>query len=173
MLKSDLPREIERKYLLIMPSDETIEELKPISRDEIIQTYLLTDESGAVRRVRRRGTPIDGYRYYYTEKTDVAFGERIEIEREITADEYKDLLRQADKSRLPIEKQRICFDYLGQFFELDLYSFSDKYATLEIELDDINHTVTLPDCLNVVEDVTGDKQFSNFALSLNQNFEIK
>ncbi len=171
MLKSDLPREIERKYLLLMPSDETIEELKPISRDEIIQTYLLTDASGAVRRVRRRGTPIDGYRYYYTEKTDVAFGERIEIEREITADEYKDLLRQADKSHLPIEKQRICFDYLGQPFELDLYSFSDKYATLEIELDDINHTVTLPDCLNAVEDVTGDKRFSNFALSLNQNFE--
>ncbi|MCD7741819.1 MAG: hypothetical protein LUI06_06410 [Ruminococcus sp.] len=168
MLKSDLPREIERKYLLLMPSDEAIEELKPISRDEIIQTYLLTDASGAVRR----GTPSDGYRYYYTEKTDVAFGERIEIEREITANEYKDLLGQADKSRLPIEKQRICFDYLGQFFELDLYSFSDKYATLEIELDDINRTVTLPDCLNVVEDVTGDKRFSNFALSLNQNFEI-
>lgn len=166
VVKDGIPREIERKYLIERPSAELLASLPEADSSEITQTYLLPDGSGSSRRVRKRGTDEGGYRYYYTEKTDVSFGERIEIEREITEAEHAALLLEADPRHRTIEKTRVCFVYDGQLFELDIYAFSDSFTTLEIELDDINTPVRLPDFLNVTADVTGDKRYTNFSLSV-------
>ena len=64
-----------------------------------------------------------------------------------------------------VHKVRWCFLYEKQFFELDVYAFSDVLATLEIELPDIDTPVTLPPEIELLADVTGDGRFSNFALS--------
>jgi CYTH domain-containing protein len=170
--KSSAPKEIERKYLIKRPSADTLASLPEARAEEISQTYLFIKEDGVRRRVRRRGTAENGFRYYYTEKTDVAFGERIEIEREITLDEYRSLLAEADPTRAPIEKTRICFVFDGQLFELDLYPFGGNLATLEIELDDIYADVRIPECLSVVKDVTGDKRYNNSTLAQTGSLEL-
>lgn len=160
-----LPREIERKYLIKRPSAETLSELPDAAADEIAQTYLTPAENGAMRRVRKRGAAERGYKYYYTEKIDVSFGERIELEHEITEEEYSRLLPEADPDRSPIEKTRVCFKWSGRLFELDIYPFSEQYATLEIELDDINEQFALPDPIVIIRDVTGDKRYVNSTLA--------
>lgn len=163
-------REIERKYLIRRPSEEQLDAIPGCSRTEIIQTYLTATESGAVRRVRKRGSQLSGYEYTYTEKIDVAFGERIERERVISEEEYLGLLAEASPDRAPIEKTRCVFEYKGQVFELDIYPFSDEYAALEIELCDINEQVILPDHLMVLKDVTGDDRYANYALAASGRF---
>lgn len=166
------PHEIERKYLIKRPSAEELSALPECSADHIVQTYLVIRENGVRRRVRKRGTEENGWRYYYTEKTDVAFGERMEIEREIDETEYLALLAESDPSRSAIEKTRVCFVYEGQFFELDIYPFSEELATLEIELDDIDTPVRIPDTVSVIRDVTGDKRYNNSSLAACGRLEL-
>lgn len=162
--------EIERKYLILRPSKEELIGLHGCDRTDIVQTYLTTAENGALRRIRKRGTKRNGYTYYYTEKTDIAFGERIERERVIGEEEYLRLLCEADPDRRPIDKTRCVFEHEGQLFELDIYPFSERYATLEIELEDINTVVKLPEYLTVIKDVTGDKRYDNCSLAASGKF---
>lgn len=168
----DLPREIERKYLIIRPTDDELRSLPQANRSEIVQVYLTYTTENTSRRVRKRGTSKSGYRYYYTEKTPVSFGEKIEIEREISENEYDTLLKEADPERKPIVKERYCFSYKNQFFELDIYEFSKELATLEIELDDIDAPVELPDFIGIIKDVTNDNRYSNASLARTQKLNI-
>lgn len=161
----NLPKEIERKYLIKLPSENILDSLPESQRTDIVQTYLNSPNERTSRRIRKRGTNAIGYKYYYTEKTPISFGEKIEIEREISEAEYKKLLLQTDPESLPIKKERYCFNYKNQIFELDVYDFSDKYATLEIELENIDKTVFLPDFIDIIADVTDDNRYSNAALS--------
>ena len=169
---SGLPMEIERKYIISLPSEEQLAAVPGARRTDIVQTYLFVPENGARRRVRKRGTEQSGWVYTYTEKTDIAPGERIETEREIDAAEYDWLLAEASPDRPPIIKSRYVFVYEGQEFELDVYPFSSELAVLEIELDRIDREVKLPPFLNVLRDVTGDKRYENSQLALTQRLEL-
>lgn len=162
--------ETERKYLIRRPTDEELSAIPGIEITEIVQTYLKTLENGALRRVRKRGSVRMGYTYTYTEKIHISFGSRIEREREISEEEYLRLLIDADPACRTIEKHRCVFEYEGQLFELDIYPFSDEYASLEIELDDINTRVSLPDYITVLKDVTGDKRYCNSSLAASGRF---
>ena len=163
LLGEPLPKEIERKYLIKMPTVEELEALGCVSKTNIIQTYLKSDNN-VERRVRQRGTKDDGYSFYYTEKTPISFGERIEKEKKISQKEYINYLVEADTSLHQIFKTRYCFVYDKRYFELDVYPFSDEYAILEIELNDINEKVDLPN-LKVVKEVTDDENYKNYSLA--------
>lgn len=162
--------ETERKYLIRRPTDDELSAIPGIEITEIVQTYLKTNENGALRRVRKRGSAKLGYTYTYTEKIHISFGSRIEREREISEEEYLRLLDEADPARRTIEKLRCVFDYKAQLFELDIYPFSAEYASLEIELDDINTPVDLPDHIKLLKDVTGDERYCNSSLAASGRF---
>ena len=159
-----MPTEIERKFLIKMPTNKQIEALGCVSKANIIQTYLKKGENVAERRIRQRGDKKNGFTFYYTEKTDVASGVRIEDERKITPDEYLQLLTEADTSLHQISKVRHCFVYDKKYFEMDIYPFSDEYAIVEIELNDINEEFNLPP-LDFVMEVTDDVRFKNSELA--------
>ena len=55
--------------------------------------------------------------------------------------------------------------FRGQLLELDVYTFSDRFATLEIELPSIDTPVEIPSFVQVLRDVTDDERYSNYALS--------
>ena len=78
MSETGKPLEIERKYLIKMPSEKLLAELPECERTEILQIYLVIKQDGVRRRIRRRGTPERGYVCTYTEKSDVSFGVRTE-----------------------------------------------------------------------------------------------
>lgn len=165
-----MPMEIERKYLILRPSETVLQALPDLDRTDIVQTYLQDEGDGFGRRVRRRGTLEKGYIFTYTQKKDVRVGERIELEEEISETRYAALLRQADPARAPIEKTRCCFTHAGRMFELDLYPFEEVYAILEIELASMEEEVCLPDRLTVIAEVTEDVRYQNYALAQAQKF---
>lgn len=159
-----VPSEIERKFLIKMPTAEQIENLGCVSRTQIIQTYLQKGENAAERRIRQRGDQQNGFACYYTEKTDVSAGVRIESEHKISPDEYIRYLAEADTSLHQISKVRYRFTYDGRYYEMDIYPFDDDYAIVEIELQNIDEDISLPP-LDFVREVTDDVRFKNCALA--------
>ncbi len=164
------PREIERKYLIEKPTLEQLESLNCTSHYQIMQTYL-NSKNGIERRVRQRGNKNEGFSFYYTEKEDVRKGERIERESRISSSEYLSYLLEADTSLHQIVKERYCFVYHKQYFELDIYPFEDDYAILEVEMSSVDEQVELPD-INIIKEVTADENFKNYKLAQTLRFVL-
>jgi CYTH domain-containing protein len=156
-----VPLEIERKYLVEMPSLADIR--VPYQVIDITQHYLETNEEGAEERVRARGQ--DGaFLYFKTVKRTVKSGVRMEIEEQINLDEYVRALRHQDPNTRPIRKERVCFLYDNQYFELDMFR-DFNLCLLEIELTEENEFVSLPPFVDIKKEVTGEKAYSNASLA--------
>lgn len=164
------PREIERKYLILMPDKVKLSLIPGCEATEIVQTYLTEEGDGFGRRIRKRGNAARGYSFTLTKKKAVGFGERIELEEEISPERYHELLKETAPEKQPVCKVRYCFTFRKQLFELDVYAFSETLATLEIELPHIDTPVQIPSFLHVLKDVTGDERYTNYALSQNLRF---
>lgn len=169
-LNAPNPSEIERKFLIEYPSEEIISKLEYSSVSNIIQTYLKCYD-GCERRIRQRGSKETGYNFYYTEKTPVSNIERIEKERKISPDEYIQYLSDADTGLHQVSKTRYCFIYKNQYFEMDLYPYSNKYAIVEIELSNADDDVEFPPFLEIVKEVTSDTRFKNHSIALTLTIE--
>lgn len=159
------PLEIERKFLIKMPDLKTLDENELCAAAEILQTYICTPD-GVRARIRKR--TFNGKAVYIkTIKRRISSASRIEIETKITEEEYNFLMKYADKTRNTIEKVRRYIVYGGKYFELDVYSFWNKQATLEIELLSEDEQFELPPFIEVIRDVTADEAYSNSALAKN------
>ncbi|MBQ1258801.1 MAG: hypothetical protein IIX97_01690 [Clostridia bacterium] len=151
-------KEIERKYLIKYPDLELLGK-KSFSVKEIVQTYL-SSEKGIDRRVRssrENGTVT----YTFTEKRKITDLTRFEDEREISREEYEALLTTADVDFDPIYKTRYCIESGERVAEVDVYKDVSDFAICEVELCDENESVTLPDCITLIREVSGEKKYTN------------
>lgn len=154
--------EIERKYLIEYPDINLLEKYAD-SKSEIAQTYLKTD-NGLTSRVRKRTT--DGVtKYIFTEKKRITDVKCIENEREIGSEEYEKLLKLSDPERRTVEKMRYCIPFNGRVVEVDVYPFWNDRAIAEVEMEDENEEVVLPDFIKVIRDVTAEKAYKNYAIA--------
>lgn len=155
--------EIERKWLITRPDEALLAAQPGASSSQIVQTYLIAP-AGLSRRVRARtqnGITV----CTTTEKRRINAMTAEETETVITADTYAALLREADPACSPIAKTRWCIPYAGQVLEIDLYPFWDAQAVLEIELPSPDAATSLPPYLTILQEVTGDRTYSNHSLS--------
>ncbi|MGN1031104.1 MAG: AAA family ATPase [Butyricicoccaceae bacterium] len=158
------PMEIERKFLIRYPDLALLRGLPNCRRVEIIQTYLYTKGEEEIR-VRQRGEN-GHFVYYKTTKRAISGLKRVEIEEQITQEEYLALLMQADVNCRPIRKDRYCLTYQSQYFEIDVYPFWKDRAILEIELQSEDAAIEFPDFIEVLEEVTEDERYKNRSLAL-------
>lgn len=165
MLGEPVPTEVERKFLIQKPSNDVIKSIPLLEKTNIIQTYLVNNENGAERRIRQRGTKENGYAFYYTEKQNQDRGRRIEREKKISERQYVELFSETDTAKHQIVKDRYCFLYKNQYFELDIYPFDNKNAILEIELKDINDSIELPPFIDIIKEVTDDIKYKNSSIA--------
>lgn len=159
--------EIERKFLIACPDMDFLS--KNAAHSFIVQTYLKSD-NGNTRRVRMRTSGRETV-YTYTEKQHITAMRRMEYEREITADEYQKLLKEADESRVPVEKERYCLDYKNQLFEIDIYPFYTDRAIMEIELEHEEQKILFPPEIKIIREVTEDGRYSNHSLAKSVPFD--
>ena len=168
-LGEPIPIEDEKKYLIQYPDLELISKQVNLTCLDIVQTYLCSENPDVERRIRQRGIGND-FTYYYTEKRNFSEGKRIEVEHKISEKEYLSLLLQADITLHQIIKKRYCFVYENQYFELDIYPFSNTQAILEIELTSSTREVVMPSFINVVKDDTNDVSYKNYSLAKSCGF---
>ena len=155
------PYEIERKYLIRKPDLLSLSNLcnRVIS---ISQTYLVaTEGSVRVRRSEEKGQVS----FTETAKRSVTSMRRMEIERELTEEEYNRRLKARDPRRQTLHKHRYCLPYNGHVFEIDIFSFWSGQALMEIELSSENEEFTLPPFIRVIKEVTEDLRYSNYNLA--------
>lgn len=154
--------EIERKFLICFPDMAYLQANGQESH--ITQTYLLRPAEGKNARLRAREA-AGKLVYTHTVKTRINDLRRIEDEREICEEEYRELLRLADPERRTIHKTRWVLPYEGQILEIDMFPFWDDRAILEIELEDESQPVKIPPELKIIREVTADRRYTNAAMS--------
>ena len=116
------------------------------------------------RWIRQRGE--DGHFIYFkTRKKKLSDMKRVEEERRLSQDEYLALLMTADPAFRPIRKQRWCLSENGMYYEIDIYPEWNDRAMMEIELDKEDRPIIIPDCIEVIQEVTGMKEYSNHELA--------
>jgi adenylate cyclase len=152
--------EIERKYLLPAPPPARV--LESGTPYDIEQTYL-TAPTGA-RRVRRRVGP-DGERFWLTEKQSLGGITRSEDERELSADEYRRLLTEADPKSGTVVKTRYVIEHGAQVIELDVFAAPPGLILLEVELESEDEAVELPAWAAGAVDVSEDGAYTNAAIA--------
>ncbi|MDP2695900.1 MAG: AAA family ATPase [bacterium] len=156
--------EIERKFLIhdqIEPNAIPV----PFVRIQIQQIYLRS-EGGQTVRLRRRSQEGSGAVYYRTIKLPPVPGSiaRPEIEQQITADEFYSDLANRDPESDAITKERVCFLWRNQYFELDIFLEPERLVgttLLEVELTEENDRVEIPDWLGKVIEVTDQPEYGN------------
>ncbi len=149
--------EVEKKYLIAVPDIARLNKYHPF-KAEIEQIYL-TCLNGTHRIRRRVSSGIADY--YETLKIRITGTVCREFEEKIDEETYIELQKRADPKKHPIRKNRYCFLYKGQYFELDIYEFWKDKATLEIELRSENQSVELPEEIEVIKDVSNDYRYKN------------
>lgn len=148
--------EIERKFLILRPEDHI---LSRFNSSKIEQSYLI--HNGRVRARTTNGDTV----YTHTVKTAVTNVTRIENEREVTAVEYEQLLKNADPQRRTVKKTRYIIPFSGLDFELDDFGAEYTHALLEIELESEDQDFVLPDFITVVREVTEEKEYRNSVIA--------
>ena len=154
------PLETRRKYLIRYPDLRLLETRPNCQRVEILQAYLRSEIPGEVIRIRQRGH--DGsYLYFKTRKRMTDGGKRIELEERLTRREFEDLLQQADPEYRVIRKDRFCLSENGLYYNIDIYPEWTDQALMEIELYNSGDPVSFPDGIEVIREVSGEKEFTN------------
>lgn len=158
-----VPLEIERKFLLSKPPNFKVKELKQSQKISIEQIYI---ESPDAQETRIRKRSQNGFSIYYlTKKTVISSMVRQEREEEIRAVDYLRMQSKKIPGTKVVKKNRYCFAYNNQYFELDIFIEPKRHCWLEIELTEENDSLTLPPFLEIEKEVTGDPAFTNFALA--------
>ena len=155
--------EIERKYVIKMPDLSRIRKEDGYTESGIVQIYISSGE-GVTHRVRKRsfGTSVV---YTETKKTRIDSMSSHEEEREISEEEFSSLSRKIKEGTRPLIKTRYTFSRNGITFEIDVYPEWSKTAIMETELENREVSVEMPDFIEIVSEVTGERKYSNAFMS--------
>ena len=155
--------EIERKYVIRMPDFDVLKRLDGYTASEIVQTYI-DSAPGVTHRVRRRAG-ANGVKYTETKKVRIDNMSAHEFERELGEAEYESLKAKIKAGTTPIIKVRHTFLFSDQLFEIDVYPEWKKTCILETELCSRDVRVEFPDFIEIIEEVTGNHDYSNASMS--------
>jgi CYTH domain-containing protein len=163
-----MPLTTVHKYLIKMPDLDALKKIyNPVSF-EMMQTYLRATNPQVERIIRQQSTGSE-YLYFYTEKRNKSDTERWETEKPISEKHYIKYLMECDTQLRPVIKTRYCISYKGQNFDIDIYPFSRSKALLEIKVPTPDTPIELPPELQLIMDVTNNKNYKNRQLALSQD----
>ncbi len=161
--------EIERKWLVTLP-DNPENWLIELPRQHITQTYLGSHDGFSVNQVREIihfNREHTGLTHTYCEKSNLSENVREEYEVEIPIRVYQQLKLFSLSTHDTICKTR--WDVLceGSKFELDYFPDLSLWM-MELEVDSVERLtghVYFPDFISIIAEVTGNRDFNNFALA--------
>lgn len=165
------PLEIERKFLIEFPDIAALKQMPDYRVVHMEQSYLQEEGDFPGGRVRRidDGSSVT---YVYTYKERLSDLTRREFEKEISEDEYREMLKRQTPDSITIRKDRHSFLYQGLTYELDIYAFWDDKATLEAEVESEDVPVPIPPCVTLIKEVTSDRRYHNSQLSHNKGIIV-
>jgi predicted ATPase/CYTH domain-containing protein len=166
-----VPIEKEKKYKCKLvnlahhlPADIMWRKIK-IEQDYLQPLGQVSGQEILDRRIRKVLYSDNSVGHFYTEKTPLGIGERIEIERVIAAKEYHRFYNEEkDETKRKVRKTRLVFIADNRYFEFDTFTEPEKdYCLLEVKPTEENSSEKLPKFLEdiVLEDVTENQSYYN------------
>lgn len=159
------PIEIERKFLIKIPDINTLRSQPGYFETKITQLYISSPDGKSKGGRIRKSVYKDRTVYFKTYKRDITALKRIEIEREITQEEFQRLSGYIMEGTTPIIKVRHSFEFDEKLVEVDIYEFWSDRATAEVELSSEDEQLRLPNFIEVIKEITYDKRYRNFSLA--------
>ncbi|MDO5444401.1 MAG: AAA family ATPase [Eubacteriales bacterium] len=166
ILGQSVPEVSKHKYLIQMPDTSLLTSQLGATPVEMMQTYLINSSPNIERRIRQQKDG-SGYLYFYTEKRIGDDGTRWVTERPISEKEYVNYLMECDAKLHPVLKQKYRFTFDERKMEIDIYPFSDEKAIL-FTYGKKDENCMIPDCIRIIQEVTGDPEFKNRRLAFRQ-----
>ena len=155
--------EIERKYIIAMPDIALLSVMPDYTVSEITQIYL-SSPAGMTHRIRRREY-ADACKYTETVKIRLNNTTCNESEGGIDKSRFDELAKSIRENTRPIIQTRHTLSYEGFTVEIDVYPEWKSTAIMEIELDSEDLTPAIPPFIRILREVTGNREYSNAALS--------
>ena len=168
-MNKNIPIEIERKFLIRIPSMSELKVQNNFRILDITQTYLKTDgkKNARVRKIIENNETT----YIKTIKERISTLSCYEDEHTISSEEYSALLLNADEEKKSINKTRYSFEYCNHILEIDVYDFWNDRATLEIELQSEDESFSIPSFIKVIKEISADKRYKNTNLAQSVPFD--
>lgn len=161
-----------RKFLIAKPLDFT--KFPPFQDFDVQHDYLISSDGDPQVRIRKRGQ--NGYyTYNRTVRLPKVNDQKVERRMIISPRDYEIFLAQRDPRRNPVVKTRTCFLWQNQYFQLDVYRQPSNERCKDLIILETFTTkegddLVLPDFVEVVKEVTDDKEYSMYNLALNELF---
>ncbi len=156
----------QRKFLV---TDIDLDRINTIASKVTITQDYLKEEDGCEYRVRKIENGTDAtYHFCKQRKKENGFREVLSSST-IECDEYKRLLQNKSEEFATCVKTRYSFVYNKQYFRLDV--FPDNLMVLEVNVTKENPEVSLPEFLNVVEEVTDKEEYQNINIARSKQQE--
>lgn len=153
----------QRKFAIdLQQSDLSFINDEECTKIKIEQTYIDNNNKdlGYETRLRKR-TYGDECTYYFTVQKKQGNGlSKIVTDKKISEKEYLKLFA-TNNTKSSLSKTRYTFVKHKQYLRLDIFDNQNDLAILEIEPNDENDDVILPDSLHVIEEVTNNPDFQN------------
>ncbi|MDD3845129.1 MAG: AAA family ATPase [Syntrophorhabdaceae bacterium] len=137
-------------------------------RIDMEQAYLRSRDKREVTRIRRRGQ--DGVYFHFLARTRYAGGGSLPVEEEelIPEQQYLSLTRLMDPRAEVLSKERICFLWNNQYFELDRYK--GRHEGLVVLLaespgPDGGRPTAIPPFVTIGRKVTNDPRYADRTLA--------
>lgn len=158
------PVEVERKWVLATPPRLDSLNATPV---HITQHYLVSPAHEPTCEVRVRARTVDGHTTYYrtVKRPTEDPARRIEHEAVIAGETYQQLMAYQKPGTRAVRKTRWSFVENGQHFELDHITSPVNLWVLEAELAEPDQEVQPPASLGELQEVTGDRAYSNATLA--------
>jgi len=151
--KRYLIRDIDHKGL---PVHQTI---------HIEKQYIRSKEKNEQINIKKRGQ--DGTSLYFLSRKTLVKEEEL-----ITEQEYNNLAKLLDPKTNKIVKERICFFWNNQYFEIDRYAGHNQGITIlkvePVETSGGKVEIDIPPFINVYEDITDKKEYNERNMALKQ-----
>lgn len=118
-----------------------------------VEEVFLKSAEGVQSKLRKRGQG-ETFSYMHSLRYISKENERNELKKPITARDYMLLLEQRDESKKTLQKKRLCFIWEKHYYILDVVLQKDLHL-LRFDTQTHDENVTIPDFLEVEEEVTG------------------
>ncbi len=162
------PVKNQKKYLVDLDKTDIGTVMLSGRTSYIEQAYLMSnpDEEKRIRKV----VIDDSISYEFTVYKILEDGRKIQVSsKSINPKMYKELLEFKKPDTDVIIKNRMYFDYNGQYMYLDVFD-NESIGYLEINITD-DENVSLPPFVSVIDDVTNNEEYSNINKSKNNGWK--
>ena len=117
-------------------------------------------------RIRRRTPSGSQFSLYYLTSKVGAGISRLEKEEQISALDYVRLKERRNPDMAAIRKNRYCFLFNNQYYEVDEFlEPRRRLCLMEVELADENQEVEIPPFVKVRKEVSDDPRYSNYEIA--------